>query len=380
MLLAAASTVAWALTPEQEAENAYQQALQAQQMQLWAEAELHYERVLMFNPDHAEARIQLALLLAKRGQVDSAVAFLQTLVEDPRTPSAHRQSLQALILQMQSTVAHPNELPATSPNQQPKPIVQARFGLGYSSNPFAQADISTLTVSLPQGNLELGLNPQIEPAAILQSSLYYQAPNQCGFELHDQRKKTLNRIANQKVLLFCYGTAWQEAFQSFVSSAHNTEGNQRAELGIHWLREQWRMTGQIYQETDLNREGFTLRADYLHTAADWRTLFFLEAEHNSRGALPGYTKTGIYTEYSYSNNISILSQWVLQRDTAGYSPLLNSGERRTLATAEIGLQKQWGRYAGWDTSSTVYASRRWSNIPLFEYKDLTLQLNIKRLF
>ena len=82
------------------AELAYQSALAALDAQAWAEAELQFERVLMLNPEHAEARIQLALLLAQRGKFETASGFLQSLIDDPRTPLEHRQRLVDLLAQL----------------------------------------------------------------------------------------------------------------------------------------------------------------------------------------------------------------------------------------------------------------------------------------
>lgn len=379
-LLGTASTPAWAISVDDEVEIAIKKAQQAQQEQAWAEAELYYERVLMFNPDHAEARIQLALLFAQRGAIDSAVAFLRSLIEDPRTPAAYRQRLEELISQLPELQGYKVAQVADGLEPAKLPIIQARFGLGYSTNPFLQADINALTISLPKGNLELEVQTDIRPAAVLSSNLYYQAPNECGFELLDQRKESLERNASQKLLLFCNMNIEQETLQNFLSYSNSAGQNQRTELGINWMHSTWRAMGQVYQEVELDRQGYTLRVDHLLSRPDWQVLLFIEGEHNNQKTVPGYVKTGLYAEKSITNDISLLYQWVVQHDLDGYSPLLKSGVRRVMTTAEIGLQKKWGRYAGWDANTAVFTSQRWSNISLFEYKNSSLQFNIKRNF
>ena len=58
-LAAAASEAADNAEAAAQAQAAYQQALQALEQQQWTQAELLLERVLMFQPEHAEALLQL---------------------------------------------------------------------------------------------------------------------------------------------------------------------------------------------------------------------------------------------------------------------------------------------------------------------------------
>ena len=53
--------------------------------QRYDRAEILLERVLMLHPENAEARIELAMLMARRGHIDGAQALVQSLVDDPRT-------------------------------------------------------------------------------------------------------------------------------------------------------------------------------------------------------------------------------------------------------------------------------------------------------
>ena len=96
-LAAAASEAADNAEAAAQAQAAYQQALQALEQQQWTQAELLLERVLMFQPEHAEALLQLATLLAQRDRLETAQALIGVLLHDPRTPPAHRRHLQALL-------------------------------------------------------------------------------------------------------------------------------------------------------------------------------------------------------------------------------------------------------------------------------------------
>jgi hypothetical protein len=61
----AAQNPGQAAKARQQADAAFAQALQALQQRQWLQAELLLERTLMFYPAHAEALLQLALLLAR---------------------------------------------------------------------------------------------------------------------------------------------------------------------------------------------------------------------------------------------------------------------------------------------------------------------------
>lgn len=58
----------------------------ALQQQQWPQAELLLERTPAPYPAHAEALLQLALLLAQRDDPDSAMALIQVLLDDPPPP------------------------------------------------------------------------------------------------------------------------------------------------------------------------------------------------------------------------------------------------------------------------------------------------------
>ena len=60
------------LQAEQDALQAYEEARRAVADERLDEAELLLERVLMLMPEHAGARLDFALLLARRGQADAA--------------------------------------------------------------------------------------------------------------------------------------------------------------------------------------------------------------------------------------------------------------------------------------------------------------------
>jgi len=364
------------------AELAYQSALAALDAQAWAEAELQFERVLMLNPEHAEARIQLALLLAQRGKFETASGFLQSLIDDPRTPLEHRQRLVDLLAQLKPAALPISAAPQPSanvPGQAPA-IVQARISLGYTSNPYARADINNLTLTLPSGNADLTVTPNISPAPMLTSSLSYMAPNLCGFEVYDQRWSTQERYATNKLTLFCHNDLAGQKIQTFASYLKTLEGSGRVSAGLMWPTGVWRLTGQVFKEPQFDGLGYSFRADHLQTnSMGEHALIYAEAEKTT-AALGGNVRTGFLKEVFLAPKLSLILQMSVQRDFVGYSALLENGAKRHLLYAELGLQKDWGKYGGWNLGSTLYTRRRWSNLALFGFSETSIQMSIDKLF
>ncbi len=382
---------------QEQGDAAYQSALSALSARAWAEAELHFERVLMFMPEHAEARIQLAMLLAQRGKLEAASGFIESLMEDPRTPPAHRERLSEMLAQLKRGPSADMDRHGLRPRDdeaggaiasEARPsiavsapaIIQARVSLGYSGNPYARADINSLTLTLPDGSTELPVSQNIHAAPLLINSLSYLAPNQCGFEAYDQRWATTEQQFANKLLLFCYGKWGGAKVQTFASSLRSVDGGGRTSTGVAWVLDSWRVTAQFFREPQLERQGYAFRVEHLQNSENGaQTLLYAEAEKATTGT-PGYAKYGLLREYSLTSSTSLLAQILFQRDFAGYSALLDNGATRTLLFAELGLHKDWGSYAGWAVGSSLQTGRRWSNLALFGYKDTTAQLSLSRLF
>ncbi len=387
-LLLCGAALADSASAEAEADKSYQQAQSALSQQAWAEAELHFERVLMFNPEHAEARIQLAMLLAQRGKMETASGFIESLIDDPRTPDAHRQRLAGLLAQLRQGPPAPGVIASEARQSMPsgaqsapsaaQPLIQARVALGYSRNPYARADINNLTLTLPDGNTDLPVNQNIAPAPLVISSLSYLAPNLCGFDAQDQRWGASEQNFANKLLLFCYGSLGGEKVQAFASTLRSVDGNSRISAGLAWPFDSWRLTAQAFKEPQLERQGYALRLEHLQTSsAGAQTLLFAEAEKAISG-VPGYTRYGFVREQPLTSTLAFQAQLSAQQDFAGYSALLENGATRQLLFAELGLQKDWGTVAGWQASGKLQTGRRWSNLTLFEFRDTTLQLTFSR--
>jgi hypothetical protein len=360
--------------PALQADLAYTAALSQQN---WAEAELHYERVLMFNPLHAEARVQLALLFAQQGKTTAAASFLQSLVDDPRTPSAHRARLQALLAQLANQPA-PEPLPRQAP--QPAPRIEAKLSLGYTTNPYARADLSSLTLTLPEGRAEFPIAQNLSPARLATASLSYLAPSQCGLDVNHQSWAGLEPQSATYLLLFCYTELRGAPLQLFASTQQSSDGFERNAAGLSWPTATWRLTAQLFKEPQLVRQGYGLRIDHLlHDRQGARTLLFAEAE-NTTSPLPGYLKAGLLQAVSLTPALSAWALFTYQQDLGAYSPLLENGAARRLLLTQATLERSLGTFSGWQLGSALQFTNRTSNIDLFKFSELNVKITLKRLF
>lgn len=187
------------INPSKDAAQAFEQAKAALSIGEQEKAELLLERVLMLNPDNAEARLELAGLFAKRGRILSAKLMLESLEFDPRTPEAHRLQLRRLIAQLPVSTAIAlsdqvqGSLTASKEalqmdkknvgNVQASPMLtsqilaiqgqsnqtQLELGLGKSTNPLARTSSEGITFTLPEGPVQLPLS--LKPVKALARSM-----------------------------------------------------------------------------------------------------------------------------------------------------------------------------------------------------------------
>lgn len=382
LLLVLALKPALAQTLDEQSDLAYGAATAALSQQNWAQAELGFERVLMFNPLHAEARIQLALLFAKQGRSIAAAGFLQSLIDDPRTPSAHRARLQTLLAQLHTQLPVDASLIPAPIQAPPKPAAQTQveFSVGYTSNPYARADINALTLTLPAGQAVFAVDQSLSPAPLASASLSYLAPNQCGADLHHQSWGGSEPQSASRLLVFCYMALQNQPVQLFASTQKATDGAERSTVGASWPTPTWRLTGQLFQEPSQDRQGYALRLDHLlNQSSGTSTLLFAEAENASTG-LPGYLKIGLQQAYPLTKSLKLQGQLSYQRDLGAYSPWLENGAARSLLLAQASLEHALGNFGSWHLANKLQYTNRTSNIVLFKFNELTINIVLKKSF
>lgn len=370
---AEASEAADAALAAAQAQAAYKQALEALELQQWTQAELLLERVLMFQPEHAEALLQLATLLAQRDRLETAQALIGMLLHDPRTPPAHRRQLQVLLdgSYRQAAAALVGGSAAVLPASRTQVLLSA----GYTRNPLGTTSATQLTLTLPDGNVTLPLATQAQGGGIATVALHHQKTS--GLELYAQL---------QSSTLLQTRTSWRMAVggplelknHSWSMSAQRAfDGSTRHSAAlVRSLDSDMQLMASVFHDSAFQRTDWLVRAQRSTIVANrWPVTAWGEYEHG-RGSSPGALRGGVQAF------MPVAPRWQLQvlmhgqKDTSGYSRLLESNVTRQLLTAHVELeyrlpQPQWGGQA----SISAYSARRWSNLTLFDWRDRGLRLS-----
>ena len=373
----------------QQADAAFAQAMQALQQQQWLQAELLLERTLMFYPAHAEALLQLALLLAQRDDPDSAMALIQVLLDDPATPAAHRQRLQTLLgnARALSLAAAVQATPTQSP-----PHTVVSWGLTYSHNPLAATQAKELVLTLPQGNVTVPLQQRSGEGATGQLQLYHRWSGGLELQAATQASSAANaRTAGRFTLVGPLGQGAGAPLYWSLAAQQTLDGARRHAASLLWQAaggqrgnsdEQPALYGLgVFDEPQANRRGFTARVQKAWPGAPavvQQGLAWAEYEH-AQGPSPNAVRAG------WQGYRQLAPRWLLhasgtaQADSAGYSPLLANNKPRRIFTGSLALERQFASAVlGGQLALNLNWSQRWSNLPLFAWKDYGLGLQWQR--
>ena len=358
-----------------EAEKAFLQAMLVMETGQWAQAEVHLERCLMFEPEHAECRLQLAILMAQRGRTDSARLLIESLIDDPRTPQAHRGRLQALLGNLAAVppVASGATLTARPPTQ-----TAAEITLGYVRNPFARANIDELTLTLPGGDLTLPVLQNVKPAPVLGLTVRHAVLNEWGFEASVQQFGEPEPRSAGRVWLYRDTVISAQPVRWSGYYIRSIDGTSRQAVGVTVPRAQWRLLAGAFNEPEAHRGGLSARLEHAWapTPTVW-TVAFGEVEHTTYGRA-GYGGAGFYAQWVPAARWMVAGQINALRDLAGYSPWLSNNETRQMYTANAAVEHFWDVDADWRLLGRAYIGQRWSNIALFGYKDAGILFSLQR--
>lgn len=368
MVGVAVSHAQQAPTPAQEAATAYTLALRSMAQQEWTQAELLLERVLMFQPENAEAMVQLAQLLAQRGRTESAQAIIQALLEDARTPAPQRERLQALLV---------NAATAHAPAPPIQPARQwAEWTLGRGTNPLVTTQARDITLTLPGGNLTLplaetprsGTYVSAWVARLTSHGTLLQAQAQ-GVDL--AQAHTAWRLAAQGGLPGVQDGAWQWQAQT----QRLLDGTHRHHVGAIYMQgaTQWHLGA--YSEPQARRHG-----PYARLLRHWATpsghqfQAWAELEGNRGEGAPSLLRLGGQAMLALGSHWQWQNQLQQHHDLSGYSVLLENNKRRNILTFNSALEYQFTPLAPQGWALRVYGARRWSDISLFAWKDAGAQI------
>lgn len=354
-----------------EADQAFAQALKELQAERWGQAELYLERSLMHNADHAEARLQLALLLARRGQLDAARALIESLIDDPRTPDSHRSRLHILLV---------GSVPLPSIPPQAKPPAQTRLEMtvGYTLNPYARTNLDELTLTLPQGSITLPVARNDHPAGTASLSLRHVVQDRWGLEVSRQQWGGSEGRNAGSLLMFGGSTVAGQSVQWSALALRSLDDTTRQALALSVPRHGWRFTAGLFNEPDLDRRGYSFRLDRAWPVSPAiQSVTYAELERATAGKA-SLVRAGILAEWAVAPFWAVSAQATLHHDLQGYSPLLANNARRNMLAAHLALERHWVPALLWRIVGRAHVAQRWSNLSLFEYRDAGVQLSMQR--
>lgn len=403
------------LQAEQDALQSYEEARLALAGGRLDEAELLLERVLMLMPSHAEARLDFALLLARRGQADAARALILGLAQDPRTPADHATQLRALAARLPNTetpqasaaaatAAAPRPatgaLPLSTPTAPPPTLWRAEAALSASTNPMSRTGAEGVVLTLPDGPVTLPLSTRPQAGTVAGAGLLrLQGPT--GLEVSVQRMDrsataAAYRAAAWGVLPSPAPQAGLPPLQWQLQTLRGFDNLRRhaAALAAPGPGGAQRLVLGAYAEPSQQDRGWLLRAEHRGGQAtdgpaappspwglaglQWQA----SAERSASTArAQGYWRLNLALEAPLGPGRRLQAQATAQHDTHPYSPLLENNSRRRLLTTYLGLDQQFTWHAvapGHLLTLRLFTTQRSSNLELFAFRDTGAQLLVAR--
>jgi hypothetical protein len=385
-----------------------EEARQALQLNHLDRAELLLERVLMLQPENAEARVELALLMARRGQADTARGLLRGLVDDPRTPPDHRARLESLLaglmpakwpfeaLRGQARGSRPAVGDGLKVHASPAPpLWRAEASLTWSNNPLARTAQSDITFTTPDGPVQVPLANRPQPGALAGLGLA-RLGGESGFELHLQEAGFSG--ARSAARLSAWGSlpwplppatppaasatsgreTWFSALQWNLQAQQGLDGARRTAAGLSALSGPWRWSILRYEEPSLTDRGSLFRVD-LQALDRPRFQGSAYAERStSTTRAQSVVRAGWQAQWTPVAGWRAQFHWQAQNDLQGYNPLLAEGAPRRLRTVKLAVERILPIGAENWLSVQALATQRQSNIELFAFREAALQVSLVR--
>ena len=402
-LLCASRLQAHELNAPQDAAQSMEQAREDLQRGRLDRAELLLERVLMLQPENAEARVELALLMARRGQVDAARGLLQGLRDDPRTPAEYRDRLNTLRSGLavasrpgtassgqgarQDAAAAPLDN-AQRPAAEEAPVWRAEASLAWSSNPMARTALSDVTFTTPDGPVQVPLSSRPQPGALAGLGLA-RLGGSSGFELHLQEAAVAG--AQPSVRLMGWGavpSAWMSPgmksttslLQWNMQAQQGLDGSRRAMAGLSLVSGRWRGALHHYLEPTMDDRGHLFRLD-LQVVDHPKLQVAVYGERSASSARDqGSVRAGWHAQWLPGAGWRAQLLWQAQHDLQGYNPLLANGAARRLWSVQGSVERNVPIGADKMLSFRALATQRQSNIELFGFSEAALQISLVRLW
>ncbi len=421
------------LQAEREAMQAYEQARQALAAAQWDEAELLLERVLMLMPENAEARLDFALLLARRSQPDAARALILGLAQDPRTPAAYAMQLRALAARLPATPDEGAGGPgitaragglngsagSSSPSgpSGPNPGLPLALGLwrtettlAGSTNPLARTGALGVDLTLPDGPVTLPLSTRPQAGTVAGLSLL-RLQGSSGLDISVQRMDRPDTATAYRAATWGPWPAlawpasaqragldapqWQlQTLRGFDNLRRHTAAlalqlrppSPPAQPALHESAQptgaQRLVLGTYFEPTQEDR-GWLLRAEHRSSALGLLALGPLRWQASversaSTSRAQGYWRLNLALEAPLGPGRRLHAQVTAQEDTHPYSPLLENNSRRRLVSTYLGVEQQVPLGNAHALVLRAFTTQRASNLTLFAFRDTGAQVALAR--
>lgn len=376
------------------------------QEQRYAEAADHLERALLFDPENPETQLDYALALAGSGDAASALNLVFALGQRPDLPDALRQSLR---LAGEQWVQAAGGVVGNSLTQATR--MSAGMRTGYDSNLLGAPQLRSLTLTLPGENITLPVDGSSQPRPGLYARTDLRLEHsrlQPGGHRWDLQAAVLQRNSPRVVDASStqaelqlehtlsparpgdWGHYASVAFTALNTHAGTRYSSQGLAAGLEWalpgtgapstsspctLR-----AGAEWQNRQL-RSNSVLSGRYTGLSGQWgcnlpggRQWQLSARAGRDRPvdlARPGAAQDQ-YSLRAYARTpMGGNGAWLFDteashsRDAVGYSPLLDSGRRRTIARLTFRVEYQHNLAPGLQALGGIEGVAQNASLPLF---------------
>lgn len=385
------------LQPDLEAMQAFELARDEIKNRRFDRAEILLERVLMLQPENAEARIELALLMAGRDNQDGAQALLQSLIDDARTDVLQSQELKNLQTFIRQGKRPPSALSpfalnaparlsadtrARNPSAASHAYWRGEINLGFSSNPLARTSAEAITITLPDGALSLPLT-QTDRTGVMSGANLSRTTDNGGFDLTLQGANATGASTASRALV--WGrlplAAWSATQNwlpvlAYLEIQRGFDGQHRAQTGLTVISGQQKYSLSNYYEYSTQDTGKIWRLQHHQPrwlGADW---FATVERSKSANGPQAYWRASVVGEYPLSERAKLSFEFAKQEDFYAFSYLLKNGAQRNFSSMHVVFEKQHHLEGEKIFVWRVFTGERQSNLSLFDYKETGFKLSL----
>ena len=419
----------------------YHLGWQRNQQQRYEQAADHLERALLLAPDQPATLLQYAIALAGSGDLHSAIHLMTALRQRSDLPAPLRASLHHLLATWAPRLlAPPADGPIWGPQADPSPrsatLLTASLRLGYDNNLQGASRQSSLTLTLPGQHITLPLEPdQLPRAGIwqqadLRASHQRQQPggSRWGLQAALQQRNTPSyrtTTSSQAEIQLDYTLApvwqWEAASKTIATpgqppartslapwaslglTALHTQGGTRyagrnLALGLEWAASACVLRAALDSQQRQLHSTPILSGRYLGASLQWQCQAssarqWLAALRAGRDQAQDPGRPG-GNQAQYGARLQLATpapslpgrpgaQWLLeadyshQRDTQGYSPLLQDNRRRQQQRLSARIEWQQPLWPGLHTFIAGEAVAQNANLTLFQMRSQGLWLGLR---